>query len=104
MFFTLEQEHLGSNCPRCRLTDTILSTFSNARYCVNCHQLYDRTDGTRLRKQLMTCLKDKDFSLQEFELIFREYQDLFYKKIDTACGLFNPSNADVAHGRLIHLT
>ena len=104
MFFTLEQEHLGSNCPRCGLTDTFLSTFSNARYCVNCHQLYDRTDGTRLRKQLMTCLKEKDFSLQEFELIFSEYQDLFYKKIDVACGLFNPSNADVAHGRLIHLT
>jgi len=51
----------------------------------------------------MTCLKDKDFSLQEFELIFREYQDLFYKKIDVACELFNPSNADVARGRLIHL-
>ena len=53
MFFTLEQEHLGSNCPRCGLTDTFLSTFSNARYCVNCHQLYDRTDEARLREQKM---------------------------------------------------
>ena len=103
MFFTLEQEHLGSNCPRCRLTDTILSTFSNARYCVNCNQLYDKTDGTRLRKQLTTSLKEKDIGLQEFELIFSEYQNLFYKKINAACELFNPSNADVARGRLIHL-
>jgi len=86
MSFTLEQklQPRFTNCPRCGLTDTFLSTFSNARYCVNCNQLYDRTDGTRLRKQLMTCLKEKDFSLQEFELIFSEYQDLFYKKIDAA--------------------
>jgi len=104
MFFTLvDTKPRFTNCPHCGLTDTFLSTFSNARYCVNCHQLYDRTDGTRLRKQLMRWLKDKDFSLQEFELIFSEYQDLFYKKIDVACELFNPSNADVAHGRLIHL-
>ena len=103
MSFTLEQklQPRFTNCPRCGLTDTFLSTFSNARYCVNCNQLYDKTDGTRLRKQLMTCFKEKDFSLQEFELIFSEYQDLFYKK---TCGLFNPSNADVANGRLIHLT
>jgi hypothetical protein len=104
MFFTLEQKPRFTNCPGCGLTDTFLSTFSNARYCVNCHQLYDRTDGTRLRIQLMTFLKEKDFNMQEFELIFSEYQDLFYKKIDVACGLFNPSNEDVAHGRLIHLT
>jgi len=45
----------------------------------------------------------RDLSFPEFELIFREYQDLFYKKIDVACELFNPSNADVARGRLIHL-
>ena len=103
MSFTLEQklQPRFTNCPRCGLTDTFLSTFSNARYCVNCHQLYDRTDGTRLRKQLMTCLKEKDFSLQEFELIFSEYQDLFYKK---TCGMFNPSNADIARGKLIQLT
>ena len=103
MSFTLEQklQPRFTNCPRCGLTDTFLSTFSNARYCVNCHQLYDRTDGTRLRKQLMTCMKEKDFSLQEFELIFSGYQDLFYKK---SCGLFNPSNADIASGKLIQLT
>ena len=53
--------------------------------------------------ELMRFLKEKDVELPEFELIFREYQDLFYKKIDVACELFNPSNADVAHGRLIHL-
>jgi hypothetical protein len=104
MFYTLEQEHEGSNCPRCELTDTFLSTFSNARYCVNCHQLYDWTDGTRLKKQLMTFLKEKDVEVQEFELIFSEYKNLFYKKVDVACGLFNPSNGDVANGRLIHLT
>ena len=97
----LESKPKHSNCPRCGLTDTFLSTFSNSRYCVNCNQLYDKTDGTRLRKQLMTCMKEKDFSLQEFELIFSEYQDLFYKK---TCGPFNPSNSDVAHGQLIHLT
>jgi ribosomal protein S27AE len=104
MFYTLEQEHEGSNCPRCGLTDTFLSTFSNSRYCVKCHQLYDRTDGTRLRKQMMTFMKEKDVGPQEFELIFSEYKNLFYKKVDVACGLFNPSNKDVAHGRLIHLT
>ena len=101
MFFTSEQKPRFINCPHCESTDTFLSAFNNARYCVNCNQLYDKTDGTRLRKQLMTYFKEKDFSLQEFELIFSEYQDLFYKK---TCGLFNPSNADVAHGRLIHLT
>ena len=53
MFFTLEQEHLGSNCPRCGLTDTFLSTFSNARYCVNCNKKYDRADEVRLREQKM---------------------------------------------------
>ena len=101
MLSKLESKPKHSNCPRCGLTDTFLSTFSNSRYCVNCNQLYDKTDGTRLRKQLMTCMKEKNFSLQEFELIFSGYQDLFYKK---TCGLFNPSNADVAHGRLIQLT
>ena len=104
MFYTLEQEHEGSNCPRCGLTDTFLSTFSNSRYCVKCHQLYDRTDGTRLRKQMMTFMKEKDVGPQEFELIFSEYKNLFYKKVDVACGPFNPSNKDVVHGRLIHLT
>ena len=101
MFFTVETEPRFTNCPRCESTNTFLSAFSSKCYCVNCHQLYDRTDGTRLRKQLMTFLKEKDFNMQEFELIFSEYQDLFYKK---TCGLFNPSNADIAHGRLIHLT
>ena len=53
--------------------------------------------------ELMRFLKEKDVELPEFELIFSEYQDLFYKKIDVACGMFNPSNSDIAHGRLIHL-
>ena len=103
MSFTLEQklQPRFTNCPRCGLTDSFLSTFSNARYCVNCNQLYDKTDGTRLRKQLMTFLEEKDVELQEFELIFSEYQDLFYKK---TCGMFNPSNADIARGKLIQLT
>ena len=104
MFFTLEQKPKFSNCPCCESTNKFLSTFSNASYCVNCRKLYDWTDLTCLRKQLMTSFKEKDIGLQEFELIFNEYQDRFYKKIDVACGLFNPSNADVAHGRLIHLT
>ena len=101
MFFTVETKPRFTNCPRCESTNTFLSVYNRARYCVNCNQLYDKTDGTRLRKQLMTFLKEKDVELQEFELIFSEYQDLFYKK---TCGLFNPSNSDVAHGRLIHLT
>jgi len=77
MFFTLEQKPRFTNCPHCESTDTFLSAFNNARYryCVNCHKLYDRTDEARLREQ----------------------------KMDVACGLFNPSNADVAHGRLIHV-
>jgi len=53
--------------------------------------------------EMMKFLKDQGVKLPEFELIFSEYQDLFYKKINVACELFNPSNADVARGRLIHL-
>ena len=52
----------------------------------------------------MTFLKEKKVGEQEFELIFSEDKNIFYKKIDVACGLFNQSNANVAHGRLIHLT
>ena len=75
MFFELDQKPGFTNCPHCESTDTFLSIYNNARYCVSCYKLYDRTDEARLREQ----------------------------KIDVACGLFNPSNADVAHGRLIHL-
>ena len=101
MFFTIETEPRFTNCPRCESTNTFLSAFSNKSYCVNCRKLYDKTDGARLRKQLMTFLKEKDVELQEFELIFSEYQDLFYKK---TCGMFNPSNTNIARGKLIQLT
>ena len=103
MFCKIETNPRFPNCPRCESTNAILSKFNNKSYCVNCRKLYDRTDGTRLRKQLETSLKDKDFNMQEFELIFSEYQELFYKNIDVACGQFNPSNSDIAHGRLINL-
>ena len=55
MFFTLEQKPRFTNCPYCESTDTFLSAFNNAsaRYCVNCHKLYDRTDESRLREQKM---------------------------------------------------
>ena len=76
MFFTSEQKPRFANCPQCGLTDTFLSTYNNARYCVRCHQLYDRTDEVRLRKQ----------------------------KTDAACGLFNTSSQDVAYEQLIDLT
>ena len=56
-----------TNCPHCESTDTFLSAFNNARYCVSCHKLYDRTDEARLREQ----------------------------KMDVACGLYKPSNANV---------
>jgi transposase-like protein len=56
-----------TNCPHCESTDTFLSMYNDARYCVNCNKLYDRTDETRLREQ----------------------------KMDVACGLFNPSNVNV---------
>ena len=75
MFFELDQKPRFTNCPHCESTDTFLSIYNDARYCVDCHKLYDRADEARLREQ----------------------------KMDVACGLFNPSNADVAHGRLIHL-
>ena len=101
MFFTVETKPRFTNCPRCESTNTFLSVFNKKRYCVNCHKLYDKTDGARLRKQLMTFLKEEDVELQEFESIFSEYQDLFYKK---TCGMFNPSNADIARGKLIQLT
>ena len=101
MFFKKETEPKFTNCPCCESTNTFLSAFSDKSYCVNCRKLYDKIDGALIRKQLKILLKDKYVELQEFELIFSEYQDLFYKK---SSGLFNPSNADVAHGRLIHLT
>jgi len=101
MFFELDQKPRFTNCPRCESTNTFLSAFSDKSYCVNCRKLYDKIDGALMRQQLKRFLNNKDVELQEFELIFSEYQDLFYKK---TCGLFNPSNADVAHGRLIQLT
>ena len=101
MSFPVETEPNFTNCPRCESTNTFLSSFSNKSYCVNCRKLYDKIDGARLRKQLKTFLKEKDVELQEFELIFNEYQNLFYKKTN---GLFNPSNADIARGKLIQLT
>ena len=70
MFFTLEQKPKFTNCPHCELTDTFLSAYNNASYCVRCHQLYDRTDEVRLRKQ----------------------------KMEVACGLFNPSSTDMPMG------
>ena len=52
MFFTLvDTKPRFTNCPHCESTDTFLSAFNNARYCVNCHKLYDRTDEARLREQ-----------------------------------------------------
>ena len=75
MFFELDQKPRFTNCPHCESTDTFLSAYNNARYCVSCHKLYDRADEARVREQ----------------------------KMDVAYGLFNPSNADVARGRLIHL-
>ena len=57
MFFTLEQKPRYTNCPHCESTDTFLSAYhgvcrnNNARYCVSCHKLYDRTDEARSREQ-----------------------------------------------------
>ena len=101
MFSTLETEPKFTTCPRCESTNTFLSVFSDKSYCVSCRKMYDKIDGSRIRKQLRTLLKEKDVELQEFELIFSEYQDLFYKK---SSGLFNPSNAEIARGKLIQLT
>ena len=53
MFFELDQKPRFTNCPHCESTDTFLSAFNNARYCVSCHKLYDRTDEARLREQKM---------------------------------------------------
>jgi len=101
MSFRVETEPRFTNCPRCESTNTFLSAFSDKSYCVNCRKLYDKTDGARIRKQLMTLFEEKDFNMQEFESTFSEYQDLFYKK---SSGLFNPSSADMARGKLIQLT
>ena len=101
MFSTLETEQKFTYCPRCESTNTFLSTFSDKRYCVSCRKLYDKVDGARIRKQLKTLLKEKNVELQEFELIFSAYQDLFYKK---PSGLFNPSNADIIKGKVIQLS
>jgi transposase-like protein len=53
MFFTFEQKPRFTNCPHCESTDTFLSAFNKARYCVSCHKLYYRTDEARLREQKM---------------------------------------------------
>ena len=53
MLFKLESKPKHSNCPRCQSTDTFPSVYNNARYCVDCHKLYDRTDEARLREQKM---------------------------------------------------
>ena len=53
MFFELDQKPRFTNCPHCESTDTFLSAYNNARYCVSCHKLYDRTDEARLREQKM---------------------------------------------------
>ena len=101
MFFTEETEPKFTNCPRCESTNTFLSAFSDKSYCSKCRKLYEKIDGSLIRKQLKALLKEKYVELQEFELIFSEYQDLFYKK---SSGLFNPSNADITKGKLIQLT
>ena len=101
MFSTVETEPNFTYCPRCESTNTFLSTFSDKSYCVSCRKLYNKVDGARIRKQLRTLLKEKNVELQEFELIFSAYKDLFYKK---SSGLFNPSNADIARGKVIQVT
>ena len=53
MFFTSNQKPRFTNCPHCESTDTFLSAFNNARYCVDCHKLYGRTDEARVREQKM---------------------------------------------------
>ena len=53
MFFELDQKPRFTNCPHCESTDTFLSAYNNARYCVSCHKLYDRTDEARVREQKM---------------------------------------------------
>ena len=85
MFFTVETEPRFTNCPSCESTNTFLSAFSNKSYCVNCRKLYDKTDGARISKQLMTLLEEKDFNMLEFELIFSEYRQ---RKV-------NPTNVSV---------
>jgi hypothetical protein len=101
MFFTEKIEPKFTNCPSCESTNTFLSAFSDKSYCSNCRKLYDKIDGSAIRKQLKLLLKEKYVELQEFELIFSEYQDLFYKK---SSGLFDPSNEDITKGKLIQLT
>ena len=52
MFFTLvDTKPRYTNCPHCESTDTFLSAYNNARYCVSCHKLYARTDEARSREQ-----------------------------------------------------
>jgi len=53
MFFTSDHQPRFTNCPRCESTNTFLSVYNRARYCVNCHELYDRADEFRLREQKM---------------------------------------------------
>ena len=53
LFFKLESTPRNTNCPRCQSTDTFLSMYNDARYCVSCNQRYDRTDEVRLKERKM---------------------------------------------------
>ena len=54
LFFKLKSTPRNTNCPRCQSTDTFPSMYNDARYCVSCHQRYDRTDEVRLKERKMT--------------------------------------------------
>jgi transposase-like protein len=51
MFFTLESKPRFTNCPRCQSTNTFLSLYKDARFCVSCNKTYNRTDEASLREQ-----------------------------------------------------
>ena len=53
MFDTLELKPRFTNCPRCQSTNTFLSLYQDARFCVSCNKTYNRADEASFREQKM---------------------------------------------------
>ena len=60
MFFTLEQEHLSSNCPYCKSAETFVSLYKESRYCKNCDRTYNQSDEIRLLPEWRLLAKKKE--------------------------------------------
>jgi len=56
MFITLNKPRFII-CPRCQSTNTFLSVYKDARFCLSCNKMYNRADEVRLKEQKMDKVK-----------------------------------------------